>query len=85
MTIEQVTYQIYAWLKSHQIEPDDVTMIIRARDVQTLAQIEETILREISGRIPPSATPINLRSLKLNGLTISVSTIDESREPAASK
>ena len=67
----------YHWLKSHAIEPDDVALIVRAKDDMTRSKIEVALRRDLEPSIINNAKlPLKMKGLKIHGVSISVSSLD---------
>ena len=67
----------YSWLRSKGIEPDDVALILRAKDERTRSMIEVALRNDIDPMIFQNAKlPLEVKGLKIHGVKISLSSLD---------
>lgn len=68
------------FLKSNNIDPESVNLIIRAKNDSTFARIESAMRRDLNSlnllHSHPKDFPQGIRDMKLHGVSISLSSLD---------
>ena len=78
--MQRAACQVYNWLMSQGIDPAKVKVVLRADDEMTRDRIVSALKHELQPQLlNPDTAITDLRGLKLHGIAISFSTLDDSR------
>ena len=76
--MERIAAEVYNWLRCHDMDPNQVTLMLRANDDRSLYRMEAALKMDLKPlSFDPKDFPLNLRAFKLHGIRCSLSSLSE--------
>jgi len=76
--LEKMAAQLSHFLKLHNIDAEDVKVMLRVKDQKTFGQMEQAVRLDLKF-LKSHANPTNARRFKLHGIQIALGSLDYSR------
>lgn len=75
--MEQVAAVFYRWLQTHNVNPDDVQLVVRAKDDRLRHDLISHVKADIKPHMVNADCAVSdLRGLKIHGVGISFGSLD---------
>ena len=77
--MQNIAAAIYNFLMRNNIDPQRVDVVLRSKDAVTQSRLEAAVIHDLEAYAFTSVTSADVRRLRINGISISLTNLDASR------